>query len=115
MSLKPETIRQLQTLIQADPALTAQLQSCTDAATSAAVLAKAASAKGIEVNTLDVVAHFESAIAQQGAMSDADLEQVSGGGGAPGWALSVFSLGLGCAIVSIADAANKKEGCMKGL
>ena len=81
MSLKPETITQLQTLIQADPALVAQLQSCTDAASSAAVIAKAAAAKGMDVSTPDVVAHFEAAGAQQGSMSDAELEQVAGGAG----------------------------------
>ena len=112
MSLKPETIAQLQTLIQADPALVAQLQSCTDVASSAAVIAKAAAAKGMDVSTPDVVAHFEAAVAQQGSMSDAELEQVAGG--MPGWALSVLSFGLGCAIASIVDAANKTEGCMKG-
>ena len=69
MGLKPETIAQLQTLIQADPALIAQLQSCTDAASSAAVIAKAAAAEGLEVSAPDLVTHFEVAIAKQGSMS----------------------------------------------
>ena len=81
MSLKPETITQLQTLIQADPALVAQLQSCTDVASSAAVIAKAATAKGIEVSAPDLVTHFEAEVAEQEAMSDAELEQVAGGAG----------------------------------
>ena len=110
MSLKPETITQLQTLIQADPTLVAQLRSCTDAASSAAVIAKAAAAKGLDVTELDLVAHFDAAVAQQGAMSDAELEQVAGGF-IPGWALSVISLGISCAIISITDAAHGLKGC----
>ena len=110
MSLKPETIAQLQTLIQADPALVAQLQSCTDAASSAAVIAKAAAAKGLDVSAPDLMTHFEAATAKQGSMSDAELEQVAGGG--PGWELSLLTLGVGCAIVSIDDAVNKIKGCV---
>ena len=86
MSLKPETLTpdtiiQLQTLTQADPALLAQLQSCTDTSSSAAVIAKAAAAKGMDVSAPDLMAHFEAAASQQGTMSDAELEQVAGGAG----------------------------------
>ena len=113
MSLKAETITQLQTLIQADPALIAQLQSCTDAASSAAVIAKAAAAKGMDVSAPDMVVHFEAANAKQGAMSDAELEQVAGGSKAI--ALSICTLGLFCAIASVADTIRKEERCMKSL
>ena len=107
MSLKAETIAQLQTMIQADPALIAQLQSCTDAASSAAVIAKAAVAKGMDVTEPDLVAHFDASIAKQGAMSDAELEQVSGGGVGGAVFLSIISFGTACAAVSIIGAANK--------
>ena len=110
MSLKPETITQLETMIQADPALLAQLQSCTDAASSAVVIAKAAAAKGVDVSAPDLVAHFEAALAQQGAMSDAELEQVAGGGKTGAILISVFTAGLGCLYASI-DSAIKKTNC----
>jgi predicted ribosomally synthesized peptide with nif11-like leader len=78
MSLKPETIAQIQTMLQADPALLAQVQSLSQPNDAADAIAKAASAKGIEVSAAEMAAHFESA-APQGAMSDAELEQVAGG------------------------------------
>ena len=97
-------------MIQADPALVAQLQSCTDAASSAAVIAKAAAAEGIDMSEPSLVAYFEAAIAKQGAMSDAELEQVAGG--MPGWAVSLLTVGVGCAGISITMLVVKKEGCM---
>ena len=106
MSIKPETISQLEAMIKADPALVAQLQSCTDSASSAAVIAKAAAAKGMDVSAPDVVAHFEAEVAKQGAMSDEELEQVAGGmhPATPGIMISIFSLGIGCAMVSVGSA-----------
>ena len=121
MSLKPETltpdtITQLQTMIQADPALVAQLQSCTDAASSAAVIAKAAAAKGMDVSEPSLVAHFEAATAKQSAMSDAELEQVAGGAGnSTAWIISIFGVGLGCAIASIVGATQRNNSCSKEL
>ena len=112
-TITPDTITQLATMIQADLALTVQLQSCTDAASSAAVIAKAAAAKGMDVTTPDVLAHFEAAANKQGAMSDAELEQVAGGSKAI--ALSICTFGIGCAIHSVADAINKYKGCMKAI
>ena len=113
MSLKPETIAKLQTLIQADPALIAQLQSCADAASSAAVIAKAAAAKGMDVSAPDLATHFEAATAKQGAMSDAELEAVAGGV-VGGVVTSFFSLGIACAIRSI-EAAALKIDCGESL
>ena len=111
MSLKPETITQLQTMIQADPALVAQLQLCTDVASSAAVIAKAAAAKGMDVSAPDVSAHFEAATAKQGAMSDAELEQVAGGGVDAGVVvMSIVSFGIGCALISIVTAISAAQG-----
>ena len=118
MSLKldtitPETITQLQTLIQADPALIAQLQSCTDAASSAAVIAKAAAAKGIDVSQPSLVAHFEAATAKQGALSDAELEQFAGGGIGMAVILSI-AIPFTCAGISIVTAISKGH-CGEGL
>ena len=100
-TLTPETISQLQTMIQADPALLAQLQSCTAAASYAAIIAKAAAAKGIEVSTPELVAHFDAAVARQGAMSDAELEQVAGGGVGGTLFISIASFGIACVVHSI--------------
>ena len=115
MSLKPETltpdtISQLQTLIQADPALIAQLQFCTDAASSAAVIAKAAAAKGMDVTEPDLVAHFEGAVAKQGTMSDGDLEQVAGGGTGAAVLLSVGFAAV-CGITSALSQSVAKQEC----
>ena len=114
-TLKPETIAQLKTLIQADPALTAQLQSCTDAASSATAISKAAAAKGIDASAPDLMRHFDAAVAKQGAMSDAELEQVAGGGVGGAVLYSVVSFGLGCAIASIAGEAYRKGDCDRDL
>ena len=114
MSLKPETIAQLQTLIQANPALIAQLQSCTDAASSAAVIAKAAEAKGMDVSAPDVVAHFEAEVAKQGAMSDAELETVAGGlMNVDGYrAMSFFTVGIGCTVYSVKNPGQFQGSCV---
>ena len=119
MSLKPETltpdtISQLQTLIQADPALIAQLQSCSDAASSAAVIAKAAAAKGMDVTEPDLVAHFEGVAAKQGTMSDDELEQVAGGGTGAAVLLSL-AFPLACAITSALSQRLAKQDCKEGL
>lgn len=64
-------------MLQADPAVVAQLQSCTDVA--ATVIAMAAAVIGIDVSAPDVLAHFGEATARQLAVSDAELEQIAGG------------------------------------
>ena len=114
MSLKPETISQLEAMIKADPALVAQLQSCTDSASSAAVIAKAAAAKGMDVSAPDVVAHFEGAAAKQGTMSDDELEQVAGGGTGAAVLLSL-AFPLACAITSALSQPVSKQNCKEGL
>ncbi len=112
MSLSPETITQLQSMLKADPALLAQVQASDDAASSAAVLIKAAATKGIAVSASDIAAYVDSVSAKQGAMSDSELEQVAGGRDYT--ALSIFTLGIGCAVASIARAASGGD-CKKEL
>lgn len=109
MSLKPETITQIQTMLQTDPVLLAQVQSSADVTDAVAILAKAAAVKGIEISPSDLMEHFETA-ARQGAMSDAELEQVSGGGLGIAIALSIVSVGIACAVLS-ANAASNGEDC----
>ena len=81
MSFNPETITQLQTLLQADPALLAQLQAETELAGVAAVIAKAATAQGLDVSQADLISLLTSEQSQvdAAAMSDTELEQVAGG------------------------------------
>lgn len=113
MTLKPETITQIQTMLQADPALLAQVQSLAEPVEAAAILVKAAAANGIDVNVSDVVAFAESARASQGAISDSELEQVAGGS-IEFVMMSLKSLGFGCAIHSIVNAS-KGNDCDKAL
>ncbi len=78
MSLKPETIAQIQTLLQTDPVLLAEVQSSEKLSETVASLAKIAAARGIEISASDLLAHFET-IARQTMVSDAELEQLAGG------------------------------------
>ena len=106
MSLNPETITQIQTMLQADPALLAELQTQTELAGVASVIAKAATAKGLDINEADLMSHLaaEQSQASAAAMSDAELEQVAGGGIGKAIGLSIGTLGLACAAFSISYA-----------
>ncbi len=55
MSLNPETIVQIQAMMQAEPALQAQLQAETELAGAAAVIAKAAAAQGLDIAEADLM------------------------------------------------------------
>ena len=81
MSLNTETITQIQTLLQADPALLAQLDAQTELAGVAAVITLAATAQGLDISQADVISHLSSEQSQvdAAAMSDTELEQVVGG------------------------------------
>ena len=82
MSLNPETITQIQTMLQADPALLAELQTQTELTGVVAVISKAAAAQGLDVNEADLMSHLAAQQSQASAadMSDAELEQVAAGG-----------------------------------
>ena len=81
MSLNSETITQIQAMLQADPALLAQLQAETELAGVAAAIAKAATAQGLDVNEADLMSHLaaEQSQASAATMSDTELEQVAAG------------------------------------
>ena len=81
MCLNPETITQIQTMLQADPALLAELQTQTELTGVAAVISKAAAAQGLDVNEADLMSHLaaQQSQASAAAMSDAELEQVAAG------------------------------------
>ncbi len=108
MSLNSETITRIQAMPQADPALLAQLQAETELAGVAAVITKAATARGLDINEADLMSHLaaEQSQTSAAAMSDAELEQVAGGG-IPGGgiqialATSIWGLGIVCGVISI--------------
>ena len=111
MSLNPETIKQIQTLLQADSALLAELQTQTELTGVAAVITKAAIAKGLDINEADLMSQLEAEQLQASAttMSDAELEQVAGGGVGAGIGMSIFTLGLFCAMTSITSALTNQR------
>ena len=117
MSLNSETITQIQAMLQADPALLAQLQAETELAGVAAAIAKAATAQGLDVNEADLMSHLAAEQSQASAtdMSDAELEQVAGGGIGSGILTSIVFLGAGCALASISVALSKVGNCGKAL
>ena len=118
MSIKPETIAQIQAMLEADPALLAQLQSAAGADSVAALLAAAAEAKGIAVSQTELAAHAQEAAALHAQMSDAELEAVAAGYNpvlnAILWVVvTTTALGLACAAVSAAEALLIKKDCKK--
>ena len=85
MTLKPEIVTQIQTVLQADPALQVQLKSCTDADSAATLIVKAAANQGIELDKADIVAcAMASSPLQSAAISDDELDLVAGGVYDPG-------------------------------
>ena len=113
MSLNPETITQIQTLLQADPALLEQLQAETELAGVAALIAKAASAQGLEVSEPDLISHLETEQSKVNAttMSDAELEQVAGAGLGDAIGLSIIGVGFLCGMLSFSAALYNRRKC----
>ncbi len=113
MSLSEQTLHALQALTAQDKALLAQLQTADDAAQAAAIMADAAAKNGIQALEADIAKHFEEAsqTAASQALSDSQLEAVAGGLNDDGRMalLSVFTLGIGCALISIGQAAGGKH------
>jgi len=74
-------------------------------------LAAFAKEAGYDV-TLEEVQEFFKGLAEskEGALSDAELDQVAGGKGQFGLLTSLATLGIGCAVVSI-TAEIVKDGC----
>ena len=117
MSLNSETITQIQAMLQADPALLAQLQAQTELAGAAAVITKAATAQGLDINEADLMSHLEAEQlrAKTATLSDAELEQVAGGGIGNAIFGSVLGIGVACAVASIIVAVSKDGKCGKAL
>ena len=113
MSLNPETITQIQTMLQANPALLAQLQAETELAGVAAAIAKAATAQGLDVNEADLMSHLAAEQSQASAttMSDAELEQVAGAGLGDAIGLSIIGVGFLCGMLSFSAALYNRRKC----
>ena len=85
MTTAPDIITQIQTVLQADPALQVQLKSCTDADSAATLIVKAAVSQGVALSKADVVAcGIASPSLQSAAISDDELDLVAGGKYDPG-------------------------------
>ena len=116
MSLPEGTLKSLRGLIEKDPSLLAQLQQTDDALQAARILAQAASAAHLDLADDALRTHLESTIQQAAtqALSDAQLEKVAGGAHVADFiAMSVFTFGIGCAVVSIRKEVVKAIGQYK--
>lgn len=113
MSLSAQTLSALQELMAQNKELLAQVQATDDAAQAAAIIADAAAKNGIEAIESDLAKYFEEAskAASDQALSDQQLEAVAGGLNDDGRMalLSVFTLGIGCALISIGQSAGGKH------
>ena len=115
MPLSEQTLSALQQLMAHDKALLAQVQASSHTTQAANLIADAAIKAGIEVKLADLTAYFanpaQTATGQ--ALSDQQLEAVAGGftmgDDTAMILLSIVSLGMTCAVVSIAHAASKEK------
>ena len=114
MSLSEQTLSALQTLMAQDKALQTQVQTTRSAAQAADIIAQAAAQNGIEINPAELTQHFEEAAKTSAnqALSDSQLEAVAGGGIREGdmIAISIFTFGVGCAVISIRQAITGRLG-----
>lgn len=110
MALSEQTLRALQHLMAQDPELVAQVQITDDPAQASVLIAEAAAKSGVDVTPSELAAYFEDAAKKltTQALSDQQLEGVAGGVPDDGLSddtrmilISIFSLGAGCATVSI--------------
>jgi hypothetical protein len=108
----PDAVTRLQALIAERPALADPLRGLTDPALVAERLAAIGAENGLTVKAADLRAHFETTLAKAqapGELSDAQLDGVAGGGVADAVLFSIFTLGIGCAVVSAVAGANKRN------
>ena len=112
MTLSDKTLAELQQLLAQNPELLAQVQTVHDPAQAATLIAQAAAHKGLTISAAELTAHFAaSAPTGQQALSDAQLDLVAGGGTAVDAVfMSIFTLGIGCAVVSIQTSIENSKG-----
>lgn len=103
MTISAETLQTLRTLAETTPGLLTQLQQTKEASHAARLLVQAARQVGQEINEQDVCDFLEdcSRQATSNALHDDQLDNVAGGMTKEGFiAMSVFSLGIGCHVMS---------------
>jgi hypothetical protein len=110
MAISDNTLASLRQLVQDDPALLSRLQQIDDSHAAAQVLAEAARLARLDI-TVDALREYLEESAQQAAaqtLNDVQLETVAGGldKKAAYVAISIFSLGIGCAVVSGMTVSN---------
>ena len=117
MSLNLETIKQIQTMLEVDPRLFAQVQTQTELTGAAAIITRAAAMQGLDVCENDLMSYLEAEQlrAKSATLSDAELEHVAGGGIGNAIFASVLGLGVACAVASIVVAVSKDGKCGKSL
>lgn len=100
-------LEKLSRLIAEKPELAAALKAVSSPAAAAELLYKAGQENGVAVDRDALAAYLteRTAAAANGKLSDADLDQVAGGGVGGAILASIVSLGLGCAGVSLVTAA----------
>lgn len=116
MSLSEATLNGLRELVEKNLNLRIQLQQATCAAESAHLLALAAADAGLSADEEALRQYLESTAQKMAdqALSDAQLDQVAGGMSKEGYiALSIFTFGTGCAIMSIKSEITKATGVHK--
>lgn len=105
MSLSPDTITAIKTLVAQDQFLLEQLAQATDASSAARLVAEAARRQGLDANVADIETYFVAQRAHDvSEISDDDLETIAGGmakmDASSMVAMSIFSFGIGCLVYS---------------
>jgi len=110
MTISDQTLNTLRKLVQDDPALLSQLQQTDNSADAARLLAQAAQLTQLDVTADSLRAYLEESLQNATALtlSDVQLESVAGGldRKAAYVAISIFSFGIGCAVVSGMTVSN---------
>lgn len=108
-------IDDLTRLLAEKPGVIEALKGAATPQAAAELLAGAARDGGIAIDPAALAAFYrEQVAASGGALSDEDLDRISAGGVVDSVFMSIFTLGIGCLVVSI-QANNKPGKCSAAL
>ncbi|WP_146214726.1 hypothetical protein [Azospirillum thermophilum] len=108
-------IDDLTRLLSEKPEVIEALKGAATPQAAAALLAGAARDGGIAIDPAALAAFYQEQVAASGsALSDDDLDRISAGGVVDSVFMSIFTLGIGCLVVSI-QANNKPGKCGSAL
>lgn len=108
-------IESLSRLVAEKPGLVAALQAVDSIEKAVEILAKAGAENGVAVDKAALAAHLAEQVKRADArLSEADLDQVAGGGIGGAIATSIVTLGVGCAMGSLVSAIGGRD-CGKTL